>query len=155
MGLAQKDVVRAGAVQGIFASIALTAFYFLVMRLLSGSWDQGLTQYRQLEPYITILVVSLGLQVWSSYLAQHLVTTDGGLKAKSNTTRKSSLVSAASMVGCCLHHLSDITPLLGSLSATFLFLAAYQKSFLVVGIAINGWGIIRNLSQICSHPTSK
>jgi len=49
--------------------------------------------------------------------------------------------STAAMVACCLHHVADLLPLLG-LSAAASFLAAYKIPFMLVGLAMNGVGIV-------------
>jgi len=48
--------------------------------------------------------------------------------------------STVAMVACCLHHVSDLLPLLG-LSAAASFLSAYKIPFMLVGLARNAVGI--------------
>jgi 4-diphosphocytidyl-2C-methyl-D-erythritol kinase len=55
--------------------------------------------------------------------------------------------STAAMVACCLHHLTDLLPLLG-LSAAASFLAAYKIPFMLVGLAMNLAGISAILRAI-------
>jgi hypothetical protein len=45
------------------------------------------------------------------------------------------------MVACCLHHVSDLLPVLG-LSAAASFLSAYKIPFMLVGLTMNAVGIV-------------
>jgi len=45
------------------------------------------------------------------------------------------------MVVCCLHHVTDVLPILG-LSAAATFLTRYQRPFMLVGLGLNIIGII-------------
>ena len=44
------------------------------------------------------------------------------------------------MVACCMHHITDILPILG-VSAASLFFIKYQSFFLAIGVASNLVGI--------------
>ena len=48
--------------------------------------------------------------------------------------------SATAMVACCIHHVTDVLPILG-LSAAAGFLARYQHPFMLLGLAMNLMGI--------------
>jgi hypothetical protein len=43
-------------------------------------------------------------------------------------------------VACCIHHVTDVLPILG-LSAAAGFLTRYQRPFMLVGLAMNLIGI--------------
>lgn len=49
--------------------------------------------------------------------------------------------SATAMVACCIHHVTDVLPILG-LSAAASFLTRYQRPFMLIGLAMNMVGII-------------
>jgi hypothetical protein len=49
--------------------------------------------------------------------------------------------SVTSMVACCLHHVTDVLPVLG-LSAAATFLTRYQRPFMLTGLGMNILGII-------------
>lgn len=53
--------------------------------------------------------------------------------------------SVTAMVACCLHHVTDVLPVLG-LSAAATFLTRYQQPFMLVGLGMNITGIIVILS---------
>jgi hypothetical protein len=49
--------------------------------------------------------------------------------------------SATAMLACCLHHVTDVLPILG-LSAAATFLTRYQRPFMLLGLGMNVIGII-------------
>jgi hypothetical protein len=49
--------------------------------------------------------------------------------------------STTAMVACCLHHVTNVLPVLG-LSAATAFLSRYQRPFMLVGLAMNIGGIL-------------
>jgi hypothetical protein len=49
--------------------------------------------------------------------------------------------SVTAMVACCLHHVTDVLPILG-LSAAATFLTRYQRPFMLAGLGMNIVGII-------------
>lgn len=53
----------------------------------------------------------------------------------------SGATSATAMVACCIHHVTDVLPILG-LSAAASFLTRYQRPFMLIGLAMNIVGII-------------
>ena len=48
--------------------------------------------------------------------------------------------SVTAMVACCIHHVTDVLPILG-LSAAASFLTRYQRPFMLIGLAMNLIGI--------------
>ena len=55
--------------------------------------------------------------------------------------------SVTAMVACCLHHVTDVLPVLG-LSAAATFLTRYQRPFMLVGLGTNILGILVMLSVL-------
>ena len=49
--------------------------------------------------------------------------------------------SVTAMVACCLHHVTDVLPVLG-LSAAATFLTRYQRPFMLLGLGMNIVGIV-------------
>jgi hypothetical protein len=45
------------------------------------------------------------------------------------------------MVACCLHHVTDVLPVLG-LSAAATFLTRYQRPFMLASLGVNLIGIL-------------
>jgi len=55
--------------------------------------------------------------------------------------------SVTAMVACCIHHVTDVLPVLG-LSAAATFLTRYQHPFLLVGLGMNTVGILVMLTVL-------
>lgn len=55
--------------------------------------------------------------------------------------------SVTAMVACCIHHVTDVLPVLG-LSAAATFLTRYQRSFMLLGLGMNIFGIIFMLTVL-------
>jgi len=49
--------------------------------------------------------------------------------------------SLTAMVACCLHHVTDVLPILG-LSAAATFLTRYQRPFMLAGLGLNMIGVL-------------
>ena len=49
--------------------------------------------------------------------------------------------SMTAMVACCIHHVTDVLPVLG-LSAAATFLTRYQQPFMLLGLGMNTFGIM-------------
>jgi hypothetical protein len=49
--------------------------------------------------------------------------------------------SATAMIACCLHHVTDVLPILG-LSAVATFLTRYQRPFMLASLGLNLVGIL-------------
>lgn len=55
--------------------------------------------------------------------------------------------SVTAMVACCLHHVTDVLPILG-LSAAATFLTRYQRPFMLLGLGMNVIGILVMLTVL-------
>lgn len=124
------------AVIGTAAAAGLFLFYALTMRLLAGSWEAVWWQFRQLWYLMVPLVAGFGVQIglfsYIKSLAKQGISR--GMVAYSSTT------SSLGMVACCAHHAVDVFPFLG-LSVLSLWLTAYQRPLLLLGIFSNAVGI--------------
>ena len=120
---------------GMLGGLALLVFYFIFLTL-ANSFSHAIEQFSQIWYWILILVVGFGIQVGFYSCIREAVKKNqlGGL-ATSGT------ISAGSMIVCCLHHLTDVLPIMG-LAAAALFLTKYQTLFLLVGALSNLIGII-------------
>lgn len=58
--------------------------------------------------------------------------------------------STTSMVACCLHHLSEVLPIIG-LSGAAVFFTTYKVPVIVIGLATNGLGIGLMVRAIRHH----
>jgi len=106
------------------------------------SWDYAASQFARDRWYVLPIIIGFGIQAaLYSILRFRLfipVTTTGHggvIMGTSGTT------SATAMVACCLHHVTDVLPVLG-LSAAATFLSRYQRPFMLLGLGMNLLGII-------------
>jgi len=131
---------------GFFASFGLILFYLAVMLLFTRSFSFAYSQFKQLWPWLTILIIGFGIQFGLYGYLKALVTSSIGTKI----TATNSGVSGISMVACCAHHLTDILPIIG-FSAFSVFLTEYQLWFIGFGILSNFIGITYLVLQIRKH----
>ena len=121
---------------GVVATVGLFLFYALTMKVLAGSWDAVWWKWRQLWYLMLPLIAGFGIQAGLFYYIKSLRRR---ISAKMMAANSAS--STVGMIACCAHHAVDLAPLLG-LTALTLWLTAYQKQLLTVGIVSNLIGII-------------
>ena len=134
----QKMVKRDNSVlYGILAGIGLLAFYLIVVSIFQGIGFAFLN-LRSLWYLIFPLAAGFGTQIGLYASIKHTATLTG-------TVAGTGGVSAGSMVACCSHFLLNVIPIVG-FSGIAVFLVAYQKWFLSIGILSNivGIGIMIN-----------
>ena len=128
---------------GFISFIGLLAFYFILMSVLTGSWDAAWSQFEKLWYYMIPLSMGFGLQVGLySHLRRLIRNNTGRNVMMANTT-----TSAFGMVACCAHHLTDVLPFIG-LAAFSALLTTYQIPILIVGIISNILGVYYLLRKI-------
>ncbi len=131
---------------GIAASLLLTVLYFLIVSL-AESFNHATTQFISLSYLIVPLVAGFGVQV-SLFSYSHQLSKAMGHGTVSVTG--SGGVSTVSMIACCLHHVTDVLPILG-LTAAGIFLTTYQSSLILIGVFSNVIGIIVILMVMQKH----
>ena len=124
------------AVIGVAAMVGLFLFYALTMKVLAGSWDAVWWQWRELWYLMLPLMAGFGIQAGLFYYIKSLRR-----KMSAKMMAVNSATSTVGMIACCVHHAVDFVPLLG-LTALTLWLTAYQKPLLTVGIISNFAGIV-------------
>lgn len=139
-----RSVALKPVTAGILGAIGLFAVYYLVLFLVTKDPDHPINQMRLYQPWMSLLILGFGLQVGLLYLlrsgVQLRLSRDENREAKAVTSAGAAF-SGASMAACCAHHLTEIIPILG-ISGTALLLTEYQKELLILGVAVNGLGII-------------
>lgn len=122
---------------GLTGTAGLIAFYFLTMRLLAGSWEAAISQFKALWYFMIPLSIGFGVQVglYKSINDLRKMNSTKNVMAVNTTT------STVAMIACCAHHFTDVLPILG-LSAISIFLVQFQKPILILGIISNALGIL-------------
>ena len=126
---------------GFLLGSSLTAgVYFGILTWAQG-WEYASKQFLLNRWYVLPIWVGFGIQAaLYSILRFRLfvpTTTTGHAGAMMGTSGSTSVTA---MVACCLHHVTDVLPILG-LSVAATFLARYQRPFMLVGLAMNLIGI--------------
>lgn len=138
---------------GIIAGVSLILFYFVIMTVSSASLSATLSQFKQLWYWMMALSLGFGIQVGLFTHLKIIINDRQIVSGAGAVTATSSGTSAASMVACCAHHLSEVLPIIG-LSGFSIFLTRYQVSIIVFGTAMNVLGIfymLKTISKIKSH----
>jgi len=121
-------------------SSLMAGAYFGILTWAQG-WEYAVGQFLRNRWYILTILITLGIQAaLYSILRFRLfipTTTTGRAGAVMGTSGGTSVTA---MVACCLHHVTDVLPILG-LSAAATFLTRYQRPFMLVGLAMNLIGI--------------
>lgn len=132
---------------GVGAAAALMGFYALVLGL-ANSFAHAVDDFVRLWPWMTALTAGFAVQVGLFTYARKAARDRGTAAARGMAA--SGGTSAASMVACCAHHLTDVLPLIGLTGAAF-FLASYQSLFLFLGVLANLVGVVFMLGEIRRH----
>jgi hypothetical protein len=130
----------------LLGSTFITSFYIGILTWAQG-WDYASSQFVRDRWYVIPIILGFGVQaalysilrfrlfipVASTGHAGSMIPIKGVMGASGGT-------SATAMVACCIHHVTDVLPILG-LSAAAGFLTRYQHPFMLVGLAMNLIGI--------------
>ena len=125
----------------LLGSSFVAVVYFSILTWAQG-WESAVSIFLPNRWYVTPIWVSFGIQA-SLYLILRFrlfvptasrTSTDALLGTSGGT-------SITAMVACCLHHITDVLPILG-LSAAASFLTRYQRPFMLVSLGINIIGIL-------------
>ena len=124
----------------LLGSAFIASFYIGILTWTQG-WDYASSQFVRDRWYVVPIILGFGVQAaLYSILRFRLfipITSTGHTGAMMGT---SGGTSATAMVACCIHHVTDVLPILG-LSAATSFLTRYQRPFMLVGLAMNLIGI--------------
>ena len=130
---------------GLAGAVFLTGVYLGIVSL-AESPAHALDLFWEDRLFVIPILIGFGIQVGLfSYLKLGLFVPAGA--ASRATTAAGGSVSTAAMVACCLHHATEVLPLVG-LSAAATFLAEWKIPFMVVGLATNLFGIAVLLRQL-------
>lgn len=124
----------------ILGSALIASFYLGILTWAQG-WDYASSQFSRDRLYVVPIIFGFGIQAALYTILRFRlfipVTSTGHTGALMGT---SGGTSATAMVACCIHHVTDVLPILG-LSAAASFLTRYQRPFMLIGLAMNLIGI--------------
>jgi len=125
----------------LLGSALIAGLYFGILTWAQG-WEYASSQFSLNRWYIVPIWVAFGIQATLySILRFRLfipVTSTGHTGALMGTN---GVTSTTAIVICCLHHVTDVLPILG-LSAAVTFLTRYQRPFMLISLGFEIIGII-------------
>ena len=142
--IAKEFIVRRYSIP-IFAfvlgSALIAGIYFGILSWAQG-WDSALSLFLSNRWYVVPIWISFGLQAaLYSILRFRLFVPTTSTAHTGAVMGTSGGTSVTAMVACCLHHVTDVLPILG-VSAAATFLTRYQRPFMLVGLGMNVIGMI-------------
>ena len=124
----------------LLGSVFIASFYLGILTWAQG-WDYASSQFARDRWYVIPIILGFGVQAaLYSILRFRLFIPVASTGYAGSMMGASGGTSATAMVACCIHHVTDVLPILG-LSAAASFLTRYQRPFMLVGLAMNLIGI--------------
>ena len=124
----------------LLGSAFIASFYIGILTWAQG-WDYASSQFVRDRWYVIPIIAGFGIQAalyivlrFRLFIPITSMGHAGSMMGASGGT------SATAMVACCIHHVTDVLPILG-LSAAASFLTRYQRPFMLIGLAMNLIGI--------------
>ncbi len=123
---------------GFAGSAAILSLYFAIL-ILSNSLNHAMEELKVIGGWIALLVLGFGIQSGLFAFIRGMIKKRAGAKATASMAAAGG-VSTTAMVACCMHHVTDILPILGA-SAAAIFFVQYQTPLLAIGVSSNLIGI--------------
>lgn len=121
-------------------SILIASFYIGILSWAQG-WEYASSQFIRDRWYVIPIILGFGVQAaLYSILRFRLFIPVTSTAHAGSMIGASGGTSATAMVACCIHHVTDVLPILG-LSAAASFLTRYQRPFMLAGLVMNLIGI--------------
>jgi len=124
---------------GLLGTLALSGLYLGVVSL-AGTPAHAFGLFWEDRALVIPILLSFGVQVGLYTLLKSGLVLPVRAPASGAITATGGGVSTAAMVACCVHHVTDVLPLLG-LSVAATFLANWKVPFMIAGLAANLVGI--------------
>lgn len=125
----------------LLGSAFIAGIYFGIITWAQG-WDYAASQFSFNRWYVLPIWIAFGVQAalytilrFRLFIPTTSTSHTGALMGTSGGT------SVTAMVACCLHHVTDVLPILG-VSAAATFLTRYQRPFMLVGLGTEIIGIL-------------
>src|SRR4030067_999402 len=125
----------------LLGSVFIASFYIGILTWAQG-WDYASSQFVRDRWYVVPIIIGCGVQAaLYTVLRFRLFIPITSTGPAGSMMGASGGTSATAMVACCIHHVTDVLPILG-LSAAASFLTRYQRPFMLVGLAMNLIGVV-------------
>lgn len=131
----------------VLGSSVIAAVYFTILIFAQGQ-DAAWNIFLPNRFYVIPIWLTFGIQAaLFSILRFRLFVPAAAAAGSGAVIGTSGGTSVTSMVACCLHHVTEVLPVLG-LSAAATFLTRYQRPFMLVGLGMNILGIVFMLTVL-------
>lgn len=126
----------------LLGSAFIAGFYLGILTWAQG-WNYAASQFSRDRWYVLPIIIGFGIQaaLYTILRFRLFVPTPATGHGETIMMGASGTTSATAMVACCIHHVTDVLPILG-LSAAASFLTRYQRPFMLIGLGMNIIGII-------------
>ena len=125
----------------LLGSSLIAAIYFGILTWAQG-WDSALDIFVPNRWYVIPIWISFGIQAALYSILRFRLFIPATASANTGAVMGTSGgTSVTAMVACCLHHVTDVLPVLG-LSAAATFLTRYQRPFMLAGLGMNLVGVL-------------
>ncbi|NIS59826.1 MAG: hypothetical protein GTO13_03700 [Proteobacteria bacterium] len=134
----------------VLSAIALLGLYVGILTI-ANSFGHAVNQFVIMWPWFSALVLGFGIQVGLySYTRRLLRIRHLSNMASTKGITATGGISTTAMAACCVHHLSDVLPVIGFTGAA-IFFSDYQRIFLLMGVLSNFVGITLMLHVMQKH----
>ena len=134
---------------GVAAGFGMAIFYVVVM-LLTMSAREVWGAFSVYWYLISGIIIGFGAQIGLWVYLKNIIRIKGG----GAMSGASGAASGTAMLACCAHHAADVLPVVG-LSGAAIFLARYQRPFLILGLLVNLLGIVYMITLLKKHTLPK
>ncbi len=135
---------------GALSAMGLLGLYFGILTM-ANSLGHAVDQFVMLWSWFSALILGFGIQVGLySYNRRLLRIRHLSKTASTKGITATGGISTTAMAACCVHHLSDVLPVIG-LTGAAIFFSDYQKAFLLLGALSNLVGITLMLHVMQKH----
>lgn len=135
---------------GLIGGLGLIALYLALVRIGSASWPHTVELLLTDWYFVTAVATGFSIQIGLFTHLRQLIRQKGGMRSATAMAAGGTATSTTSMVACCLHHLTEVLPVIG-LSGAAVFFTTYKVPVILFGLAANGLGIGMMLGTIRRH----
>lgn len=131
----------------VLGSSFIAAIYFGILIWAQGR-EAAMSIFLSNRWYVIPIWITFGIQAALFSILRFRLFIPTAVTAQSGAVMGTSGgTSVTAMVACCIHHVTDVLPVLG-LSAAATFLTRYQRPFMLLGLGMNIFGIFFMLTVL-------
>jgi hypothetical protein len=129
----------------ILSFILMLLFYFSVISIFE-SFTYAVRKFQTSGVLILLLSLGFAVQIFLHVYMNQIAKLKGGKLA----TATSGITSGTAMVFCCLHHITDLLPVVG-ISIFGLLSPSFETIWMTIGLSINLIAILFLLGHMKKH----